>query len=120
MTASRAAARPRNRQARPIDIALKSTPPGAIAAVDGQPLGATPTFWAGESDGLPHEFTFTRAGYASARYRFVPVASGVVHATLEAVTEPLPASTVPPVLAPPPEPPVPPAKPSGSPVGPQP
>lgn len=78
--------RPKNRQGRPVDITLKSTPPGAVAAVDGVPIGHTPAYWFGEADGREHEFTFTRPGYAGARFRFVPVTSGVVHATLEAVT----------------------------------
>lgn len=104
------APRPKSRTPRPIDIALKSTPPGATAAVDGRPIGITPTFWAGESDGLEHEFTFTRPGYAYARYRFVPVTSGVLHATLEAMpAEPPPGPMIAPQLAPdagaPPEPP---------------
>jgi hypothetical protein len=79
--------RPKNRPARPIDITLKSEPHGALAAVDGRPLGTTPTYWAGEADGLEHEFTFTLRGHASARYRFVPVTSGVLHVRLTPVAE---------------------------------
>ena len=92
--------RPKSRAPRPIDITLKSTPPGAVAAVDGRPVGTTPTFWAGESDGLEHEFTFTRSGYASARYRFVPVTSGVLHVTLEAVAAEPPGGGLGPLIAP--------------------
>ncbi|MDQ3297774.1 MAG: hypothetical protein M3619_14390, partial [Myxococcota bacterium] len=69
----------------PIGVMLKSTPPGAIAAVDGVQQGKTPAYWSGEADGREHEFTFVLRGHAVARYRFVPVASGVVHATLEPV-----------------------------------
>ena len=70
-----------------IDITLRSSPSGAMAAVDGVPVGATPTFWNGTADGRPHDFTFTRSGYAFARYRFVPITSGVVHARLEPIGE---------------------------------
>jgi len=81
--------RPKSRPARPIDVMLKSEPRGALAAVDGRVIGATPTFWAGESDGFEHEFTFSLAGHAFARYRFVPITSGVLHVTLQPVaTEP--------------------------------
>jgi hypothetical protein len=73
--------------AHPIEIVLRSSPPGATAAVDGVPSGPTPTYWAGDADGREHEFTFVLSGYASARYRFVPITSGVVHARLEAVTD---------------------------------
>ncbi len=79
--------RSKNRPARPIDITLKSEPHGALAAVDGRPIGTTPTYWAGEADGLEHEFTFTLRGHASARYRFVPVTSGVLHVRLTPVAE---------------------------------
>ena len=79
--------RPKNRPTRPIDVVLKSSPTGATAAVDGVQVGLTPAFWFGESDGREHEFTFVLRGYAVARYRFVPVSSGVVHARLEHVTE---------------------------------
>ena len=67
---------------RPIEIILRSTPPGATAAVDGRPIGKTPTFWAGAADGRPHDFTFSMPGYAVARYRFVATKSGIVHGTL--------------------------------------
>jgi hypothetical protein len=92
--------RPKSRVPRPIDITLKSSPPGAMAAVDGRPIGTTPTFWPGESDGLEHEFTFTRSGYASARYRFVPITSGVLHVTLEPVAAEPPGGDLGPLIAP--------------------
>jgi hypothetical protein len=124
-----APSRPRNRPPRPIDITLKSVPPGALAAVDGRPIGTTPTFWPGDSDGLEHEFTFTLPGYASARYRFVPITSGVLHVTLQKVTadppdaglEPFGVRRFVPVPAPPPPaplaptPPTPPAPPPAAP-----
>lgn len=104
-----APSRTRNRPPRPIDIMLDSTPTGAIAAVDGVQVGVTPTYWYGDSDGLEHEFTFVRPRYAVARYRFVPIQSGVVHARLEPVTdEPIDAGVepmLPPTFTPPPVPP---------------
>jgi hypothetical protein len=78
-------ARFKNRPPRPIDIMLRSTPPGAMAAVDGVQVGYTPAYWYGESDGREHEFTFVRANHAVARYRFVPIQSGTVHVRLEPV-----------------------------------
>ncbi len=92
--------RPKNRPSRPIDVTLKSDPPGALAAVDGRPIGTTPTFWAGESDGLEHEFTFTLKSHASARYRFVPVASGVLHVRLQPVPDEPPVEGLEPLIAP--------------------
>jgi hypothetical protein len=68
---------------RPIEIFLRSTPPGAIAAVDGRVIGPTPTFWRGATSDRPREFTFVLDDHAMARYRFVATTSGVVHATLE-------------------------------------
>ncbi len=73
---------PRNRSARPIDIILKSSPPGADAAVDGVIVGRTPAYWYGDADGHEHEFTFVLPGHDGARYRFVPIQSGTVHARL--------------------------------------
>jgi len=61
---------------------LRSTPPGAIAAVDGVPVGPTPAVWEGSTDGRPREFTFVLPGYSIARYRFIPMQNGVVHGTL--------------------------------------
>ena len=89
-----------NRPARPVDITLKTTPVGAEARVDGVLIGLTPTFWFGESDGREHEFTFTRRGYATGRYRFVPIQSGVVHAQLEPVAEDNPDAGIKPQFAP--------------------
>jgi hypothetical protein len=79
-----------------IDLTLRSSPSGARAAVDGVPVGNTPTHWSIDADGHEHEFTFDRPGYALARYRFVPVQSGVIHARLEpvAVEEPEPQTDV--------------------------
>jgi hypothetical protein len=71
------------RKGRPIEVLLRSSPPGAVAAVDGEALGPTPILWQGNADGRPREFTFVLPGFASARYRFVPVRDGVVHGTLD-------------------------------------
>ena len=76
-----------NHHGQAIDIVLRSSPSGAMAAVDGVSIGVTPTNWSGTADGQPHEFTFTRSGYAFARYRFVPITSGVIHARLEPIGE---------------------------------
>jgi hypothetical protein len=70
------------RPTRAVELLLRSTPPGAIASIDGQPLGKTPILWAGKTDGQPREFTFALPGYAVARYRFIPTRSGVVHGSL--------------------------------------
>jgi hypothetical protein len=75
------------RPPRPIDVTLQSTPPGAQVLVDGVLVGTTPTFWNGEADGREHEFVFMRRDHTTARYRFVPVTSGVIHARLERVSE---------------------------------
>jgi hypothetical protein len=80
-------ARPAAGRSRPIDIVLRSSPPGATAAVDGVPIGPTPTYWSGDANGREHEFTFVLPGYAFARYRFVPITSGIVHARLEVLAE---------------------------------
>jgi len=95
------------RPGRPIDIILRSTPPGAVVMVDNAPIGNTPTYWAGMADGKEHTFSFELAGYAGQFYRFVPVTGGVIHVRLDPVTgepdagapEPPPA---PPQVAPPP------------------
>lgn len=79
--------RAKPRASRPVDIMLKSSPPNAMAAVDGVQVGPTPAYWQGEADGREHEFTFVLPGYATARYRFVPVTSGVVHARLEPIAQ---------------------------------
>ena len=65
-----------------LTLTLRSTPPGAAAAVDGRPIGQTPVVYLLDSDGRPHEFTFVLPGYAPWRIRFPPVRDGVIHATL--------------------------------------
>ncbi len=75
----------RPRKGRTIQIVLRSSPPGAVAAVDGVAVGPTPTLWEGAVDATPREFTFVLPGYAIARYRFVPTRSGIVHGTLEPI-----------------------------------
>lgn len=72
----------RTQKGRAIELVLRSTPPGAIAAIDGIPIGPTPNVWQGSTDGRPREFTFVLPGYSIARYRFIPMQSGVVHGTL--------------------------------------
>ena len=72
----------RPRKGRPIELVLRSSPSGAIAAIDGVTIGPTPAVWQGTTDGRPREFTFVLPGYAIARYRFIPMQSGVVHGTL--------------------------------------
>lgn len=72
---------------RPVEVVLRSSPPGATAVVDGKLIGPTPVYWAGEADGRAREFTFSLRGYAPARYRFVPITSGVVHARLEVLAD---------------------------------
>jgi hypothetical protein len=71
----------------PIDITLRSSPPGAEVAVDGRNVGTTPTFSSVIADGSEHEFTFVLAHHTVARYRFVPITSGVIHARLEPVAD---------------------------------
>jgi hypothetical protein len=80
-----------------IDIILRSSPTGATAAVDGVPVGLTPAYWSGMADGREHEFTFVLADHAVARYRFVPISSGVIHARLTPVSDDVDAG-VPPEL----------------------
>ena len=75
--------RPATRDGKSIELFLRSTPPGASASIDGKAMGITPTFWSGTADGQSHEFTFVKAGYAMARYRFVATQNGVVHGTLK-------------------------------------
>jgi hypothetical protein len=74
------------RPGRPIDIILRSTPPGAVVMVDNVPIGNTPTYWAGMADGKEHTFSFELAGFAGQFYRFVPVTGGVIHVRLDPVT----------------------------------
>jgi hypothetical protein len=75
----------RGPQHKDIELVLRSSPPGAIASIDGRAIGNTPTFWHGAADGKPHEYTFTKKGYSMARYRFVSTQSGVVHGSLKAL-----------------------------------
>lgn len=91
--------RPRQsrKDGKPLDITLRSSPPGAMAAIDGVQIGRTPTF-ATVLSGAEHDFTFVLDGYALARYRFVPIQSGIVHAQMEAVAGEVDAG-----IAPPPE-----------------
>lgn len=70
------------RKSRSIELVLRSTPPGAVAAVDGATVGPTPALWEGPADGRAREFTFVLPGYSIARYRFVPTHDGIVHGTL--------------------------------------
>jgi hypothetical protein len=72
----------RPREARPIELILRSTPPGATASIDGTAIGKTPAYWEGAADGRRRDVTFALPGYAVARYRFVPTRSGVVHGSL--------------------------------------
>lgn len=94
-------ARPQPKLVHPIDIILRSSPSGARAAVDGTEIDRTPTFVQVEA-GKPHEFTFNLEGYAFARYRFVPVTNGVVHARLDPIAEDVDAGVPPEVVVPPP------------------
>ena len=104
------ARKPQTHAGHPIDVTLRSSPTGAMAAVDGIQIGITPTYWAGEANGREHEFTFVLDGHATARYRFVPVTSGVIHGHLEPVAEEAndagvpPPEVVPRPLTPPPAP----------------
>jgi hypothetical protein len=105
-----------SRERRAIDVTLRSSPPGARVAVDGTPVGNAPAFWSGYADGREHEFTFTLPKHAVARYRFVPVSSGVIHARLEPIAEERDAGVTPPpevvpnppasAVVPPPAPPI--------------
>jgi hypothetical protein len=90
-----------NRAARDIEITLRSTPPGARVSVDGAPLGNTPAFCNCKADGREHEFLFQLPNHAIARYRFVPVTSGVLHARLDPIAEETDAGVPPPEVVPP-------------------
>jgi hypothetical protein len=83
------------RQSRPIEIVLRSSPVPARVSVDGAPLGNTPQVWLGES-GAEHEFAFQAPGYALARYRFMPITSGVIHPRLDRVVDEVDAGVPPP------------------------
>lgn len=111
----RGGARAGARDRRTIQLLLRSTPIGAIAAVDGVRLGPTPVLWDGEA-AVPHEFTFVLAGHALARYRFVPITNGIVHGRLVKIasddaTPEIPAPIEPARPAPRPVPPPPPPPP---------
>ncbi len=75
---------PRNARtkSKTIELVLRSSPPGATASIDGKTIGVTPTFWSGKADQRAHEFTFVKAGFSMARYRFVATHSGIVHGSL--------------------------------------
>ena len=70
-----------------LQIQLRSTPPGAEAAVDGRPAGKTPAVVELDDDGKEHELTFVLEGYGLERYRTRPVQSGVIHARMHAVAK---------------------------------
>ena len=90
------------RAGKPIDVTLRSSPPGAFVAVDGVNLGTTPAHWNGVADGREHQFVFTLRGHAIAQYRFVPVTSGVIHPRLLPIAEDPDAGVPPPEVVPPP------------------
>ena len=102
------ATRPVNkRPGRQIEILLRSSPPGAMASVDGLQVGPTPTYWVGET-GAEHEFTFSLPKHALARYRFFPISTGTLHARLDPVANDVDVGVPPPGLVqpspiPPPE-----------------
>jgi hypothetical protein len=89
---------PRARSRRILEILLRSTPAGATAIVDGRVIGTTPTYWEGEFTGHEREFTFVLPGHTLARYRFVPIQNGIVHARLTPVLSDVPGATPPLVL----------------------
>ena len=97
------------RNGRTLELTLRSSPAGALAAVDGVVIGRTPTYWEGDFTGREREFTFVLPGHAIGRYRFVPTTSGVVHAPLIKLETPhdagmpeipVPAPAPPPMRAP--------------------
>ena len=88
---------PPKRAGRPIEILLRSSPPGATVSVDGFAIGVTPTYWAGET-GAEHEFTFSLPRHALARYRFLPITTGTLHARLDPVATDVDAGVPPPGL----------------------
>ena len=90
-----------SRSGRSIDVMLRSTPTGAQAAVDGLVIGPTPAYWNGSVDGREHEFTFVLSGHAIARYRFVPISSGTIHARLVPISDDVDAGVPPPEVVPP-------------------
>ena len=74
---------PREPGSKQVELVLRSSPPGANAAVDGVIIGRTPTLWRARRDGKVHEFTFVLTGHSVARYKFIPIRSGVVHGSLQ-------------------------------------
>ena len=80
----------------PIHMILRSTPPGAVASVDGTVIGRTPAYWEGEASGEPREVTFVLPGHAMARYRFIPVTSGTIHGKLDKLRVEIPDAGPPP------------------------
>ncbi len=102
VTAPRTAAPAHAKASHEIALTLRSTPPGAIARVDGVEVGLTPTFWSSAFDGEPHDFTFTLDHYATQEYKFVPVTSGVVHVRLDRVLVEVDAGVPEPMLRHPP------------------
>jgi hypothetical protein len=68
-----------------LHLILRSTPAGATIEVDGRPVGITPTAWDAPVTERPREFVFALPGHVTARYRFVPIRDGVVHATLHKI-----------------------------------
>jgi hypothetical protein len=90
---------PSPRSRRTIEVLLRSSPPGATAVVDGQLVGTTPTYWEGEFTGREREFSFVLRDHALARYSFVPISNGIVHARLTRI---LPGEAQPVLPSPPP------------------
>lgn len=72
-----------------IQITLRSSPPGALASVDGAVIGRTPTLWVGEAN-AERQFTFVLPGYVMARYRFIATTDGTVHGQLTKMTKDAP------------------------------
>jgi hypothetical protein len=68
---------------RKLQLTLRSTPPGAIVAVDGRHLGITPLSLQLPDDGALHEFAFVLAGHAPWKVRFAPIQDGVIHGHLK-------------------------------------
>lgn len=78
---SRRPSKPRSPRA--IDIMLRSTPTGAGVYVGNEYVGTTPTIWTGEPATEPVDFVFVKPNHAPARYKFIPITSGLVHGRLE-------------------------------------
>lgn len=100
VAAPRPSGRAGTRDRKPVQLLLRSSPGGAFAAVDGYAVGPTPVVWEGDANGGSHDFTFRLPGHSVARYRFVPLTDGIVHATLARIPEELPTELpVPPTTA---------------------